>query len=301
MVYCFVDESNMLVNSPFNYTGNKFEILPKLISNLPESTESMTLIDLFSGSGNISFNLAYRFKKILSNEYMGDIQRIQNVIQNGSDEDFENLIKCVKQFSSSDYNMYQKLRDYYNTYMYTDYTNHSEFIRNRYDFLNEKAYRLYGLMLSCTSHTIKFNRNGLFDQTCGKCMYDEFSEKKLISWRNMLKTIHNVDLLVGDFEKSIPEYIENKREILFYANPPYSNTIYGYKELWKSTDEDRLFNFIMKNIDSKWMISGTEVEGDSKCKLLDLILRTGKFKTIYLDYDCKKNGTTTREVILINY
>ena len=297
-------ETNMPVNSPFNYKGNKFNLLPQLISHLPESTESMTLIDLFSGSGTVSFNLASRFRQVISNEYIGDIQRIQNVLMNGSDGEFLNLINCLKQFSSSDYAMYQRLRDDYNVYMTADFTGRSDYIRNRNGFLNEKAYRLYGLMLSCTNNMMRFNRNGLFNQTCGKRMYNESTEKKLIEWRNLLKTIHNVTISVGDFEKCTAN-IENNKDAFFYADPPYSNTEAGYNAFWKKDDDERLFNFIMKYPDAKWMISGTEIHGETRCKLLDLLSGTGKFKTIYLDYDYKKvsrkKGTNTQEVILINY
>ena len=295
----------MFINSPFNYTGNKYRLLPQLISWFPDFTEKMTLIDLFSGSGTVSFNAASRFKHVISNEYIGDIQRIQHILMSGSDSEFLNLIDCLKQFSSSDYAIYQRLRDDYNAYMTADFTGHAEYIQNQQGFLNEKAYRLYGLMLSCTNNMLRFNQHGLFNQTCGKRMYNKSIEKKLIEWRNLLKTIHNVTISAGDFEKCTPDSMEDRTDMFFYADPPYSNTAAGYNAFWKSTDDERLFNFIMNNQNSKWMVSGTQVHGLDRCRLLDLLSETGKFQTIYLEHDyakvARKKGTEVREVIMINY
>lgn len=298
---------HMYVNSPFNYTGNKFKLLPQLVAHLPESTDNMTLVDLFSGSGTVSFNLAGMFKNVVSNEYIFDIQRIQKVLSTGSDTDFARLIECLKMFSSSDYDRYQILRDEYNSLLTSDFTGSGEYINDKITFLNYKAYRLYGLMLSCTNNMMRFNRHGLFNQTCGKRMYNESTEKKLTEWRNLLKTIRNVDIIWGDFEtvSANSMRVQNMSDVFFYADPPYSNTEAGYNAFWKQNDDERLFKFITDFSDAKWMISGTDIHGDERCKLLDLLSESGKFKMIELEYDykkvAKKKSTETHEVIMVNY
>lgn len=294
----------MFVNSPFNYTGNKYKLLPQLVTHLPTPTDELTLIDLFSGSGTVSFNFAGMFKNVVSNDYIYEIQWLQKLFNAGSDMDVANLIAALKILSSSDYEKYQILRDDYNALCTADFT-----CRGRAELMNavnEKAYRLYGLMLSCTNNMLRFNRHGLFNQTCGKRMFNESTKKKIFEWRNLLKTIHNVDIQYGDFELiSNNQLSHNSSDVFFYADPPYSNTNAGYNAFWKSDDDERLFKFIMSYSDSKWMISGTQVHGLDRCKLLDLLSETGKFKTIYLECDyakvARKKGTETREVIMVNY
>ncbi|WP_034346654.1 DNA adenine methylase [Helicobacter trogontum] len=59
---CSIYNKTAFINSPFNYTGSKFKLLPFILPLFPNNIN--TAIDLFCGGGSVGVNI--NAKKIFS-------------------------------------------------------------------------------------------------------------------------------------------------------------------------------------------------------------------------------------------
>ena len=100
-----------MINTPFNYMGSKYLLLPKI---LPLFDYSKSLfVDLFAGSFVVGTNVIDKYNKILANDIVDDLIKIMRELINNPYE----IIKKTKILSiacKDDENKYYELRDSYN-------------------------------------------------------------------------------------------------------------------------------------------------------------------------------------------
>ena len=63
-----------MINTPFNYTGNKFSLLEQIIPHFDSSKEYF--IDLFCGGGSVYTNIVDKYQKVLINDKISELVEI---------------------------------------------------------------------------------------------------------------------------------------------------------------------------------------------------------------------------------
>lgn len=267
-----------MIETPFNYTGSKFKLLEQI---LPEFDYTKPyFVDLFMGGGSVYTNVVDKYEKILANDIIKDLVGIHQDLLNG--DDVIDLTKSICP-DKTDAEAFGRLRDDYN--------------------LNPSSYKLWALMLSCTSNMMRFNQKFKFNQTFGKRTWNSSTQKKVELFTEHIRQYKDKIRFTFDTFNNV-NISSNK--VMVYADPPYSNTEAGYNAYWKKDDDDKLYNYLL-DIDRKgssFMISGVLNHNGETCKLLSNLI-SDKFNHKILKFDYNKVSRVgkkeTDEVIIMNY
>ena len=144
------------INTPFNYTGNKFKLLGQILPEFDYTKKYF--IDLFCGGGSVYTNIIDKYDGVLINDRISDLIGIHKELINNTDL-FVSLVKSLCP-SKTDKESFIKLRSDYNS--------------------DKTPAKLYALMLCCTNNMMRFNKKFEFNQTFGERSYNENTEKKNI-------------------------------------------------------------------------------------------------------------------------
>jgi len=268
----------MLVETPFNYTGSKFKLLPQIIPHFDYTKPYF--VDLFMGGGSVYTNVVDKFEKILANDIIGDLVGIHQQLIISDD-----IITQTKSICP-------------------DKTDADAFLRLREDYNNNPSpEKLWSLMLSCTSNMMRFNQKFKFNQTFGKRSWNSSTENKVEIFKNHIRQYKDKIRFTSN---SFYDVNISSNKVMVYADPPYSNTEAGYNAYWKKDDDDKLYNYLL-DIDRKgssFMISGVLNHAGETCKLLDDLIKDGfKYKTLNYDYNkvSRVGKKQTDEIVIINY
>lgn len=268
----------MLVETPFNYTGSKFKLLPQIIPHFDYTKPYF--VDLFMGGGSVYTNVVDKFEKILANDIIGDLVGIHQQLLISDD-----IITQTKSICP-------------------DKTDADAFLRLREDYNNNPSpEKLWSLMLSCTSNMMRFNQKFKFNQTFGKRSWNSSTENKVEIFKNHIRQYKDKIRFTSN---SFYDVNISSNKVMVYADPPYSNTEAGYNAYWKKDDDDKLYNYLL-DIDRKgssFMISGVLNHAGETCKLLDDLIKDGfKYKTLEFDYNkvSRVGKKQTDEIVIINY
>jgi DNA adenine methylase Dam len=268
----------MLVETPFNYTGSKFKLLPQIIPHFDYTKPYF--VDLFMGGGSVYTNVVDKFEKILANDIIGDLVGIHQQLLISDD-----IITQTKSICP-------------------DKTDADAFLRLREDYNNNPSpEKLWSLMLSCTSNMMRFNQKFKFNQTFGKRSWNSSTENKVEIFKNHIRQYKDKIRFTSN---SFHDVNISSNKVMVYADPPYSNTEAGYNAYWKKDDDDKLYNYLL-DIDRKgssFMISGVLNHAGETCKLLDDLIKDGfKYKTLNYDYNkvSRVGKKQTDEIVIINY
>ena len=240
--------SNRFVQSPLNYTGGKFKLLPTLTSLFPQKITCF--VDLFCGGGNVGVNM-------ISDElFLNDID--ENVIlllglfrKFCGAEIIEKLEKNISRFGLSD-----SFRNGYAFYGCNVSGGLGNFNRNAFldlrkyfNSLVEKNddyfFALFTLVIFSFNNQIRFNNCEKFNLPVGKRDLNAKMRKKILDFSQKIrnKKIHF-------FTKSFLDFpIEDLPAGAFvYVDPPYLTTCATYNEnaRWTEKDEKDLLAFLNK-------------------------------------------------------
>lgn len=213
------------IKSPVNYVGNKYKLLPQIVSIFPN--EVNTFVDVFGGSGTVTLN-------VKANQY----------IYNDICEPVTSIVKGIK--DTDIYNILNKLDNNISSYQLSK-TNRCGFERLRDDYNNGKNdwITLYTLMCYSFNYQFRFNNNHQYNSSFGKDR-SSFSERQR---KNLILTKERLD------EMTIEFYSCNFKDLQFdsldnrdfvYFDPPYLNSVGNYNdgnrgfENWAQDNEDRL-------------------------------------------------------------
>lgn len=272
------------VNTPFNYTGNKFNLLPQLLPHFDYT--SKIFIDVFAGGGSVYTNVIDKYEKIIVNDIIKDLVECHKLLI--EIWGFKDLVKSYCP-AYDNQTAYLQLREWYNN--------------------NPSPEKLFALMLSCTNNMLRFNKQFKFNQTFGKRTYNSHTEEKIEKFIEHITPYKNkIEYKSVEFNL-VCDDIEKIQQSMFYFDPPYYGTSAGYNNYWSKKHEEELFNYI-RFIDKhrgSFVLSGIKGEHKNKPQstIITRLIELG-YNVIELDYKYQKvsrNKTSQlgTEIIIKNY
>lgn len=302
-----------LIQSPLNYTGGKFKLLPQILPLFPANID--IFVDLFCGGANVGVNV--KSNKTILNDTNDNLTLLFSMFKNLGNDFLPLIDEIIEKYQLSQSSKYGY--DYYNCDSNTGLApyNKDKFLKLREDFNNSKDIgyyhyaMLYTLILYSFNNQIRFNSNGHFNLPVGKRDYNEKMKQKLQKFIDRLKgkdyKFSNLDF--RDFDISTL----NSNSFV-YADPPYLITCATYNEQggWNEADEHDLLNFLndLHKNNIKFALSNVlRSKGKENSILIDWTQRNSdKYKVINLNYSynnsnyqTKNKNEITEEVLIINY
>ena len=302
-----------LIQSPLNYTGGKFKLLPQILPLFPANID--IFVDLFCGGANVGVNV--KSNKTILNDTNDNLTLLFSMFKNLGDDFLPLIDEIIEKYQLSQSSKYGY--DYYNCDSNTGLApyNKDKFLKLREDFNNSKDIgyyhyaMLYTLILYSFNNQIRFNSNGHFNLPVGKRDYNEKMKQKLQKFIDRLKgkdyKFSNLDF--RDFDISTL----NSNSFV-YADPPYLITCATYNEQggWNEADEHDLLDFLndLHKNNIKFALSNVlRSKGKENSILIDWTQRNSdKYKVINLNYSynnsnyqTKNKNEITEEVLIINY
>lgn len=309
---CYEDNPKEIIQSPLNYTGGKFKLLPQILPHFP--TIKGTFVDLFSGGCNVGINV--NCQNVIFNDTNLPLHYLFNT--------FKNLDKAeLLKFIDTIIDKYQLSRTSINGYEYygcdsskglSDY-NRSHYMKLRDDFNNHTNFdyyyyvMLYVLIVYSFNNQIRFNKDGKFNLPVGKRDFNNKMESKLSKFIDRLQE-GTYSFSCSDFRKI--ELDSLCADDFIYADPPYLITCATYNEQnsWNDTDEKDLYDYLDKANEKGIRFALSNVlssEGKTNRILKDWIDKNN-YKVTHLNYNYsnsnyhkKDRQTGSDEVLIVNY
>ncbi len=243
---------------PFvKWVGGKSQLIEQLEALLPAdfgAWEDVTYIEPFVGGGAMLFHMLQKYPNIqraIINDINPDLTTCYKVVRDNPETLINSLQQIQKEFYSFQTEeerraFFMKMRDRYNTKKLSPVENTTLFF-----FLNR----------TCFNGLYRVNKSGAFNVPFGKYIAPTICDAKTILADS--KTLKNVEILTGDFEKTL-EYAHGKT--FFYLDPPYrplSNTssFNDYsKEAFNDLAQIRLKKFCdsIQNSGNYFMLSNSD-------------------------------------------
>ena len=305
---------NNYIQSPLNYTGGKYKLLPQILPLFPQDINSF--VDVFCGGGNVGINVNCKqvvfndidknvigilklFKKVPINKLVCDIMRIINEysVSIVCDHGYE-YYNCNSSTGLGNYNKqpFLNLREHFNTLKRKD--------KNYY-------IHLYILIIYAFNNQIRFNSKGEYNLPVGKRDFNSDMQIKLknfvVKLQEKMCTFVSHDFRYFTSQKLTPQDF-------VYADPPYLITCatYNENEGWNIQKEKCLYKYLdslnehhirfaLSNVLSSkgktneilkaWL---NEHVGDYVCHHLDYNYSNSSYHTI-------DRNTGSDEVLVTNY
>lgn len=302
-----------LIQSPLNYTGGKFKLLPQILPLFPTNID--IFVDLFCGGANVGINV--KSNKTILNDTNDNLTLLFSMFKNCGDDFLSLLDEIIDKYGLSQSSKYGY--DYYNCNSNTGLApyNKDKFLKLREDFNNSKDVgyyhyaMLYTLIVYSFNNQIRFNSQGQFNLPVGKRDYNEKMKQKLQKFIDRLKEkdykFTNLDFRNFDISKL-------NSQSFVYADPPYLITCATYNEQggWNEKDEKELLDFLdnLHRHNIKFALSNVlKSKGKENSMLINWSNKNSdKYRVINLNYDynnsnyqTKNRDFVTEEVLIINY
>lgn len=303
-----------IIQSPLNYTGGKFKLLPQILPLFPEKINCF--VDLFCGGCNVGINV--NSKSVIYNDLNEHLLYLYNTFKNlDKDITFELIYKTINDYqlslvSENGYEFYncesgKGLGDY----------NREHFLKLRKDFNDRKEedyyyyIMLYVMIVYAFNNQIRFNSKGEFNLPVGKRDFNKNMQEKLSAFIDRIQS-QNCKFTCEDFRNFDVSKIGNSDFV--YVDPPYLITCATYNEQggWTEKDEKDLLAFLEK-LDKKGIKFAVSNVLRSKGKENKILIDwLGKNKGKYIahnlsfdysnsNYHTKGRTTNTQEVLITNY
>ena len=307
------DIETEIIQSPLNYTGGKFKLLPQILPLFPKNID--IFVDLFCGGANVGVNV--KSNKTILNDTNDNLTLLFSMFKNLGGDFLPLVDEIIEKYQLSQSSKYGY--DYYNCDSNTGLApyNKDRFLKLRDDFNNSKDIgyyhyaMLYTLILYSFNNQIRFNSQGHFNLPVGKRDYNEKMKQKLQKFIDRLKEkdykFSNLDF--RDFDISTLN-----SDSFVYADPPYLITCATYNEQggWSEKDEHDLLNFLddLHKNNIKFALSNVlRSKGKENSILIEWTQRNSdKYKVINLNYSynnsnyqTKNKSEVTEEVLIVNY
>lgn len=289
-----------MINSPLNYTGNKFKLLNQLIPYLKETDD---FVDVFAGSGLVGLNS--RSKNVVLNDNNNiTIELLNFFMINDSDKIIKEMDKIIKTYGFTD-----SYRNGLHFYPEEKHEGLSKFNKEPFNKLKESynneptTIKLFALIIYGFNHYIRFNSKGLYNVPVGKVDYSNSLRKKTMEY---CAAFQNKKIIISNKDFRDNSLYENKNA-MFYFDPPYLITQAPYNTLWNENDEIDLLNKL-DELDKKGCKFALSNVIESNGKINELLKEwSKKYNVIYLNRKYlnsnyrKKNITIAQEVLITNY
>ena len=313
--YVFAEErSDFMIQSPLNYTGGKYKLLPQILPLFPENIH--TFVDLFCGGCNVGINISAN--RIIYNDINEHLLFLYNTFKNLDKETTFNWIyEIIDRYELS--LVSQNGYDYYgceSTKGLGKY-NKEKFLKLRSDFNSNTSHdyyyyiMLYVMIVYAFNNQIRFNGKGEFNLPVGKRDFNNKMADKLSGFIDVIKNQNTVFTCKDFREFDISELNSND---FVYLDPPYLITCATYNEQggWTEEREKELLLFIDRLNESNIKFALSNVlrsKGRENKNLISwLENNTDKYKAIRLNYSysnsnyqTKDKESSSEEVLIINY
>lgn len=300
-----------MAQSPLNYTGGKFKLLPQILPLFPPEID--TFIDLFCGGGDVGTSV--QCNRVLFNDINSNIIGIFESFKQLPKEDIFKAIKdIIAKYNLSDVS--EKGYAYYNCDSGKGLGNF-----NREPFNQLKAYFnnleqkdnhyyliLYVLIVYSFNNQIRFNKQGKFNLPIGKRDFNAKMQTKLSAF---VERLHDIDCVFSN--KDFREVKIKDGRSFVYADPPYLITCASYNEQggWSEVLERELHRYLDKlntrNI--RFALSNVLTsKGKTNCILKEWLERNPQYVCHHLNYNYSNSNyhtagreTVSDEVLITNY
>lgn len=311
---CYGYKEKELLQSPLNYIGGKFKLLPQILPHFPNDIDCF--VDLFCGGGNVGINVPCQ--KVIFNDKNNLLRLMFGTFKNmGKQSTFELIDQIIEKYELSNTGKYGY--EYYgcnSSSGLADYNNEA-FLKLRKDFNNRKSYdysyyiTLYVLIVYAFNNQIRFNKKGEFNLPVGKRDFNKKMREKLSSFIDRLKN--------GDYKFQSCDFRELQNDdwnekTFVYADPPYliTRATYNEQDGWNEQMEKELLHYLdnLHKRGIRFALSNVlQSKGRKNTLLIDWINNNlDKYHVIYLDYNysnsnyqIKDRTLDTEEVLIINY
>ncbi len=311
---CYDYKQKELIQSPLNYTGGKYKLLPQILPHFPQDIDRF--VDLFCGGGNVGINVPCN--RVIFNDNNELLRFMFGTFKNLDKQvTFETIDAIIEKYGLSNTEKYGY--DFYgcNSAEGLAAYNSSRYLKLRDDFnhhtnLEYNYYvTLYVLIVYAFNNQIRFNRKGEFNLPVGKRDFNKKMREKLSVFIDRLKS-GDYSFASHDF-RELPTDDWNENTFV-YADPPYLITCATYNEQdgWNEALEKELLTYL-DNLNERGIRFALSNVLHSKGKenkiLLDWIDRNvGRYHVIYLDYNYANSNYQTKdktskaeEVLIVNY
>lgn len=311
---CYDYKQKELIQSPLNYTGGKYKLLPQILPHFPQDIDRF--VDLFCGGGNVGINVPCN--RVIFNDNNELLRYMFGTFKNLDKQvTFETIDAIIEKYGLSNTEKYGY--DFYgcNSAEGLAAYNSSRYLKLRDDFnhhtnLEYNYYvTLYVLIVYAFNNQIRFNRKGEFNLPVGKRDFNKKMREKLSAFIDRLKS-GDYSFASQDF-RELPTDDWNENTFV-YADPPYLITCATYNEQdgWNETLEKELLTYL-DNLNERGIRFALSNVLHSKGKenkiLLDWIDRNvDRYRVIYLDYNyansnyqTKDKNSKAEEVLIVNY
>ena len=306
-----------MIQSPLNYTGGKFKLLPQILPLFPKNIN--VFVDLFCGGCNVGINVDCN--RVIYNDLNENLIYLYKTFKNLDKQAvMEWIYQIIEKYNLSLVSRYGY--DYYSCESSTglgDY-NRDKFLSLRADF-NEKHAKgtidyyyyvmLYVIIVYAFNNQIRFNSNGEFNLPVGKRDFNKKMEQKLSDFIDRIQE-QNCHFTCRDFRDfDISELSSND---FVYVDPPYLITCATYNEQggWGESEEKALLEFLDKlhNQGIKFALSNVlRSKGKENHILIEWIDKNiDRYRVIPLNYSYSNSNYQTRdktskseEVLIVNY
>ena len=290
-----------MINSPLNYTGNKYKLLSQIMPYL--NNQADTFVDIFAGSGLVGLNSDCE-NIILNDHNKVTIELLLYFKNNSSETIINNMDKIIAKYGFTD--TYRKGKK---SYIEEKHEGLSRYNRIPFNKLKEdynkkpSIDKLFALIIFGFNHYLRFNKKGEYNIPVGKVDYSESLRNKTEEYTRVLKE-KNVEILNYDFRENS---LYQNQEALYYFDPPYLITQAPYNKEWKEKDEIDLLNVLdeLNNRNVKFALSNV-IESNGKENTL-LKQWSQRYNVFYMNRKYlnsnyrKKNITIAQEVLITNY
>lgn len=302
-----------MIQSPLNYTGGKFKLLPQILPLFPSQIDCF--VDLFCGGCNVGINVSAN--RYVYNDICEPLINLYSVMQTMKSEVFLSKVeKLIQKYDLS--NVKLNGYEFYNCSSADGLGSYNKekylMLRSDFNSLSKKDsdyyVMLYVLIVFAFNNQIRFNSSGKFNLPIGKRDFNQNMYKKL---NNFLSLIHSQNAIFThkDFRNfDISKLTPND---FVYVDPPYLITCAAYNEQggWTENDEMDLLRFLdglsKKNI--RFALSNVlEAKGNVNQILKHWIENRTDYTMIDLNYSYnnssyhrQKKKYRTREILVVNY
>ncbi len=234
--------SEVVLQSPLNYTGCKAKMIGFIKQNLPNNPIH-TFIDLFGGGFNVGINID------AEHLVYNDINPFVNALIRSFESDTVSYLRYIDKLIKQ----YQLAPDYKEGYLAIRET------YNKIPIEKRDPRMLYTLILYGFQQQIRFNSAHEFNNPPGSRWFNGCLQSKFISFSRVLHQ-RNVEYTNTSFENLLERI---NPDTFVYADPPYRATLGVYNdgkrgfEGWTLEHEQKMCNFLdaVTERGSKFMLS----------------------------------------------
>ena len=260
------------IQSPLNYTGGKFRLLPQILPLFPANID--VLVDLFCGGGNVGINTPA--ERIVLNDSDKNVMRIFRLFRQYPTEQILEIIDgIIDRYGLSDsrtngYAFYQcESTRGLGTYNKEGYNRLRSELNNMKRRNDHYFFMLFTLIVFAFNNQIRFNEKREFNLPVGKRDFNNNMRNKVRHFAEAIKNPH-IELSSNDFRR-IP-FDGLSEHSLIYADPPYLITCATYNENngWNARLEKQLLTYLDRANDRgiKFALSNVLKNGDKENTIL---------------------------------